>query len=196
MTPSSHAAPAATRGLHILEEKPAAKRAFQEAQGWPAEPRRALLCIPTGVSDALGGALLMEMLPGLLQMPVQIAVLGKGPASYGQKLTELARQHGHRLTIVPDAEQARAAMLLAADMSLFLIDPQALPELDSCRRVGAVPVALRTGALQNYDPNQESGTAFLYDSPTVWHAFAAVVRALETYRFPYDWKTIQKHDLT
>ena len=34
---------------------------------------------------------------------------------------------------------------------------------------------------------------FMFEKITVWHAFAAVVRALETYRFPFDWKTIQKH---
>ena len=40
---------------------------------------------------------------------------------------------------------------------------------------------------------QEDGNAFTYDQLTHWHCFAAAVRAIETYRFPYDFKTIQKH---
>ena len=46
--------------------------------------------------------------------------------------------------------------------------------------------------LQNYNPVQESGTSFLYDKDNHWQCFAAIVRALETFIFPFDWRTIQK----
>ena len=58
---------------------------------------------------------------------------------------------------------------------------------------GAVPIAPRTPSLQNYNPVQESGNAFLYDELTKWHCFGAIVRALETFNFPFDWRTIQRH---
>lgn len=194
MTHSSPAAPAAHVGTQTLDAKQDAKQAFQEQYDWPHEPRRALLCIPTGVSDALGGTLLMELLPGLLQIPIQVAILGKGSSAYGKQLMEWTRKYPHRLVLVPDTNEDRAAMLMAADMALFCFDPSQQAELRSCRLAGAVPIAPRIDQLQNYDPNQESGNAFLFESPTVWHAFAAVVRAVESYRFPYDWKTIQRHD--
>lgn len=178
-----------------LDRKAERKKDFQEQLGWPTESKRALLCIPTGVSDSLGGALLKELLPGLLQMPMQIVVLGKGPASYGTYLSQLAEAFPLRLGIIPHQEHSVASMLAAADMSLFLTDPANVPELRKCLENGAVPVSLQTNALKNYDPNQESGTAFLFEKPTVWHAFAAVIRALETFRFPYDWKTIQKEGM-
>jgi len=198
MTPYPSAAATTKSGselLHILEQKAPAKRALQEELGWPTEPRRALLCFPTGVSDGLGGALLKELLPGLLQIPVQIVILGKGPASYGAYLTEIAAKHNHRLAILPHDDTSLERMLLASDLSLFLVDPSALPELSRCLRSGAVPVAPAMPLLKNYDPNQENGNAFLYEAQTHWQAFAAVVRALETYRFPYDWKTIQKEGM-
>ena len=181
--------------LNIWEQKAPAKCALQEKLGWPTEPRRALLCIPTGVSDSLGGQLLKDVLLGLLQMPVQILILGKGPASYGAYLTDISHKHSHRLAILPHDESSVERMLVASDMSLFFVDPSALSELPRCLQSGAVPIAPAGTILKNYDPNQENGNAFLYESLTHWQAFAAVVRALETYRFPYDWKTIQKEGM-
>lgn len=175
------------------EEKAERKRALQADLGWPEEPRRALLAIPAGVSDRLGGRLLMDVIPGLLELPVSILILGKGSASYGQALLALGKEHRHRLAIIPNGTENVDAMLAAADMALFSTDPADLPELAACIRSGAVPVAPASEALENYNPNQESGTAFLYEKENPWHCFAAVVRALETYRFPFDWRTIQKN---
>lgn len=196
MTSSS---PAADKALahpysaQTLEYKVQNKTALQEELGWTPEPRRALVCIPTGVSEQLGGALLEEVLPGLLELPVQILILGKGSASYGKMLTELAKQHDQRIAIIPNDDKAIRAMFAASDMALFLSNPAALPELQMALAYGAVPVAPEASKLHDYNPNQESGEAFTYSKMTPWHCFAAVVRALETYKFPFDWKTIQRH---
>lgn len=191
MTPST-----AKRGADATEQKIAQKTALQEELGWVAEPRRAMLCIPTGISDALGGALLKELIPGLLSLPIQIVILGKGSASYGEYLTAVASENSDRIAIIANDEASIRKMFAASDMALFLTDATDLPELDAALRYGTVPVCPQTKKVKTYDPNQESGEAFLYDKETVWHAFAGVVRALETYRFPFDWKTIQKHCLS
>lgn len=180
-------------GLQSLELKVQNKTALQEELGWPAEPKRPMLCLPAGVSDKLGGTLLKQILPGLLELPVEILVLGKGGASYGTYLTAIAKEHAHRMAIIPNEERAIRMMFAASDMALFLSDPADMPELENCLRYGAVPVSPKTALLSNYDPNQESGEAFLYEKLNVWHCFGAVVRALETFRFPFDWRTIQKH---
>jgi len=63
-----------------------------------------------------------------------------------------------------------------------------------CLAYGVVPVApADTDGLDNYNPVQESGNAFTYDQPDVWRSFTAIVRAMETFKFPFDWRTIQKH---
>lgn len=53
-----------------------------------------------------------------------------------------------------------------------------------------VPLAER-GEVQQFDPVEEKGNAFLFEGDA-WSLFAALVRAAETYRFPYDWKNILK----
>ncbi len=44
--------------------------------------------------------------------------------------------------------------------------------------------------LEDYHPNTEAGNSFVYSEYNPWSVFMAMVRAFETYRFPYDWKHI------
>lgn len=44
--------------------------------------------------------------------------------------------------------------------------------------------------IKDYNPNTESGNAFVFENANEWEIFAAIVRAVETYKFPYDWKFI------
>ncbi|MBU1446537.1 hypothetical protein KKD70_04735 [Patescibacteria group bacterium] len=58
---------------------------------------------------------------------------------------------------------------------------------------GVVPVTQAFNRdIQDYNPNTESGNAFIYKNVDKWEIFAAVVRALETHKFPYDWKFIKR----
>jgi starch synthase len=196
LSPASDTAIAHRYSAKNLEVKIQNKTALQEELGWPAEPKRAMLCVPAGISEALGGELFTETIQGLLSLPIELVIFGKGSSSYGALCTELAAANPHRVAIVKSTEENQRKMLAAADMALFFTDANGLPELQAALQYGAVPVAPETPALTNYNPNQESGNAFLYEEKTSWLCFAAVVRALETYRFPFDWRTIQKHGMT
>jgi starch synthase len=193
LSPATDTSIARKYGAHSLEDKTQNKIAFQEELGWAAEPKRPIICLPAGMTDALGGALLKELLPGLLSLPVEILIVGKGSAAYGALFTQLAKEQGHRVAIIPDEEDMIRKMYAASDAALFLADPSKQQELRNALSYGAIPVSLPCSVLENYDQNQESGNAFIYEKADVWSAFAAVVRSLETYRFPFDWRTIQKH---
>ena len=193
LTPTSDSTIARRYSIGTLEQKVQNKTALQEQWGWPPEPRRPMLCFPAGMSDALGGALLRDVLPGILTLPLEILVVGNGSAEYGALFTKLSREHGHRVRILPDAAENQSQMLSASDMALFLADPVHLEELSSCLHYGVVPIAPACSALEDYDPVQECGTGFLYQPSGMWQCFAALARAVETYRFPFDWRTIQRH---
>ena len=182
--------------VQSLEQKVANKTALQRELGWPAEPKRALLCLPAGMTNELGGDLLQKVLPGLLALPVELLILGKGSAQYGALFTKLMKEHSHKIAIIQDEEDAIRKMYAAADMALFFSDPTKQPELMQALSYGVIPVAPEATGLEQYDPIQESGYSFLYQDAgdqVVWHAFAALVRAIETHRFPFDWRTIQRH---
>ncbi len=175
-----------------LEQKIKNKTALQEELGWPAEPKRPMICFPAGMSDALGGELFTEIIPGLLSTPVEILILGKGSAEFGAMITKLQKEHRHRIAIIQEKETDVHRMYAAADMALFLAEPPS-KELQICLHYGVVPVSVPADSLENYDPVQEAGNSFLIEGKSAWNAFAAFVRATETYKFPYDWRTIQKH---
>lgn len=181
--------------VKMLSEKPKVKAALQKELGWPAEPRRPMICIPTGMTKGLGGKLFEQLLPGLLSVQVEVLILGKGSSSYGSFITGLAQEQNHRIAIIPNEPEQIERMYKGADMALFLTDAATLPELAECLTHAVIPVAPATKALENYNPVQETGNAFLYETEDVWQCFAAIVRAMETHVFPFDWKTIQKHCL-
>lgn len=177
----------------VLEQKVQHKTALQQKCGWPKEPKRPMLCLPAGMSEALGGALFEDLIPALLSQPLEILVLGKGSAKYGTLCTKLAKEHNHRFHIVPDTEESITQMYAASDMALFVSNAVPEAELLRCLKSGVVPVSPSQKILDDYNPVQETGNAFVYEGADVWRCFAALVRAIETYKFPFDWKTIQRH---
>ncbi len=183
------------RPAGVLELKQEAKAELQESLGWPAEPKRPMICLPAGMSEKLGGKVFEDLLPGLLTLPVELLVVGKGSATYGSLFTKLAKEHRHRVHIVPDKDDTLRGMYSASDMALFLSDPSHCKELPLCLAAGIIPVSLPCDLLEDYDPVQEAGNAFLFETPNAWQCFASLVRAIETYKLPFDWKTIQRHGM-
>lgn len=179
--------------IGTVDQKLQNKTALQKENGWPSEPKRPMLCLPAGMTDKLGGDLLEQLLPGLLSLQMEIVVLGKGSAKYGTLFTQLAKEQSHRVHIIAEQEKDMHEMYAAADMALFLGDTTGMKELTHCLAYGVVPISTRATVLEDYNPVQETGNSFLFDEPTVWHAYASLVRAMETYKFPFDWRTIQRH---
>jgi len=59
-------------------------------------------------------------------------------------------------------------------------------------KMEAVPVLRRSRtAFVGFDAIKETGNAFTYDGETAWHIMEALIRAQETFRFKYDWKTVK-----
>ena len=85
--------------------------------------------------------------------------------------------------------------LAAGDMILL---PEGCSEniTTACHHYGIVPIASTSQPMmRNYDPAQETGNSFLYQQASPWSMFAAVIRALETFKLPYDWQRIQKNGM-
>jgi starch synthase len=176
-----------------IEHKGENKAALQELVNWLVEPKQPIICFPGGTTEALGGELMQEVLPGLLELPVNIVIRGRGSKKYGELFTKIAKTSPHRIAILPDDETNLRKMLAGSDIAMFFATQNEGAELEDALRYGVIPVSLQHEILENYNPVQESGNAFVFDQPTRWQCFASVVRALETFKFPYDWRTIQRH---
>lgn len=179
--------------LKTLDQKVQNKVALQEELGWPKEQNIPVMCIPASITEQSGGEMLEKVLPGIMSQQIQLLVIGKGSSSYGELFTKLAKDKNHRVAIVKDSEEDRRKMYAAADMALFVGDTSEVEALQHCLNYGVVPIAKGCDLLEDYNPVQESGNAFLYEGDTEWHCFAPIVRALETHKFPFDWRTIQRN---
>jgi hypothetical protein len=76
----------------------------------------------------------------------------------------------------------------ACDMAL--LDELNSKRLEQLKEYRLVPLAGK-GVIP-FDPIEEKGNGFAYEPKSSWSLFAALVRAAETYRFPYDWQNIVK----
>lgn len=175
-----------------IEHKMENKAALQEELRWVPDSKQALVCLSAGMSEELGGELLEKLLPGLMELPINLVIRGRGSKKYGELFTKLCKSAPHRVAILPDNEDNVRKILAGCDISLFLSVSDA-ESIDNALRYGTVPVCLPCESLENYNPVQESGNAFVYEEATVWQCFASLVRALETFKFPYDWRTVQRH---
>ncbi len=176
-----------------IEHKADNKASLQEELGWITEPKQPIVCLPTGLTDALGGELLSGVLPGLLELPVSIVIRGRGSKKYGELFTTLTKTAGHRVAIVPDDEVHLRKILAGSDIAIFFSEKDDDGEFENALRYGVVPVTPPHELAENYNPVQESGNSFVYEKSTAWQCFGSLVRALETFKFPYDWRTIQRH---
>jgi len=177
--------------LRTLESKIENKLALQKELGWVSEKKMPLLCIPGGMTDEQGGKRFQEVLEGMLTLDCQVVVRGLGSEHYGKLFTKLEQEYEHRVKIVKDDDVLRRKMYAASDMALFFADET--EELMNCLAYGVIPITPQQKHLSDYNPIQESGNAFIANHETAWGWFAALVRAIETYKLPYDWRTIQKH---
>ncbi len=82
----------------------------------------------------------------------------------------------------------RHKLLEASDMSLIF----SFNDVQEILLNGSVPISPNMEGIMDYDPNRETGNSFVYKENDYWCIFAALIRALETFRFPYDWANIVK----
>lgn len=83
-------------------------------------------------------------------------------------------------------QKEKNKIMKAAD---FIVDFTS--DVVSILKAGCIPIALQNGdSTVDYNPLQEKGNGFYFKNPTKWEVFATIVRALETYKFPFDWENL------
>ena len=110
---------------------------------------------------------------------------------------------------LPERYSGKAAVHLAYDEALphlvyggadvILIpskfEPSGLTQMEAMR-YGSVPLVRKTGGLadsvEDYNPRTRAGTGFVFEGFDHYAFFGAVVRALETYKYPKYWQGIQQ----
>jgi len=170
----------------LLEEKKAAKKHLFDAC-WPDANLKQPLVIIFTTKEKSNHEVVFKLLEGMLVLPLRVLVVSE------EEPGEHAKKHsGKVMWFNPEnGKNARKLdqWLMAADMAIVFDEKMAT--LNVLFDKGVVPIAHeKSPLLANYHPNEETGNSFTYADKNPWGVFAALVRACETFHFPYDWQHI------
>jgi hypothetical protein len=188
----------------LLDGKKSAKKevycGFSDAKGCDVNSPLLLIFATdlNGEKELIEREVLFKFLEGLRVLNLRVVIVDTQQQSDIQNLSELGSYiKNHIIWYNPKTDNSGRGreekeidrLLLAADLALVFNHHLELVHL--LMNYGIVIIGDdKSPLLENYKPNEESGNAFLFSKKGHWDIFAALVRALETYKFPYDWKHI------
>ncbi|MDO8207829.1 MAG: glycogen synthase GlgA [Gallionella sp.] len=178
------------------------KQALQSRMGLEVNPDVPLLAVVSRLTHQKGLDLLLEIVPRLLELPVQLVILGSGESSMQQTARDLAQEYPGKIAAMIGFDEGLSHQIEAgADMFIMpsRFEPCGLNQFYS-QRYGTPPIVHNTGGLADsvVDCNQDTlrdGTAsgFVFSGMTTDNLFAAIQRAVELYRDERKWKALRRN---
>ncbi|HEY8477591.1 MAG TPA: glycogen synthase GlgA [Chloroflexota bacterium] len=193
---------AANFDQHRLDRRRQNKVAVQREVGLPEAPEVPLMGMVSRLADQKGFDILGDVVDHILDLGVQFVLLGTGEQHYHDLFRKIAAAYPRQAAVSLTFDLALAQRIYGG-CDLFLMpsryEPCGLGQMIAMR-YGAVPVVRKTGGLadtvQDWDPAAGRGTGFVFERYDRWALFTAVVRALETLRYPDVWRRIQRNGMS
>jgi starch synthase len=193
--PASDPHLAAAYSVDDLEPRARCTTALRREVGLPAESRRPLAAVVGRLLDRKGLDILAPSLEHLMDMGLEVVVMGYGEDHYHAFLQALARRRPDRLSLQLGYRMDLAHRIMAgADLLLMpsRYEPCGLHQMQAMR-YGAVPVVRATGGLEDTvaDHTGDSpGTGFKFREFTSAALLSTVSRALECHQQPAEWRGV------
>ena len=131
--------------------------------------------------DAHIHAILNAIIDGLSAVGLQLAVVAPCDHERLSQWKKAQEKYPKWIKLI-GKEEAKSDVF-----DIAVLESLTIERLKELREQRMVPVAEK--GVSTFDPVEEKGNGFLYhENP--WSLFAALVRAQETYRFPYDWDNL------
>lgn len=182
--------------------KAANKEVLQARMGLDISPDVPLLGVVSRFTHQKGLDLLLEIAPRLVELPVQLAMLGTGEAKLQDAARELSQRHPGRIGVhVGFSEELSHVIEAGADMFVMpsRFEPCGLNQLYS-QRYGTPPIVHATGGLvdsvvDTTEQTLKDGTAsgFVFSGMSADNLFAVIQRAAGLYRDRKRWKALCKN---
>lgn len=158
-----------------------------------------LIGMVTRLTNQKGMDIIMEVIEELLQLDIQMVILGTGDWKYENALTELSRRFSTKLAVVINFSRDIASKIYGgADMFLMpsRFEPCGLSQLIAMR-YGNVPIVRETGGLKDtvipYNAENGEGTGFTFKSYNAYDMLDAIKRALAVYADKKEWQSLMKN---
>src|SRR5438874_11974007 len=163
------------------------------------DSNRPLCAIVSRFYDVKGFDLIEQAMPELVQLGLQIVVIGTGDRRYEDMFRRWASELPRQVAVAIGFDASLAQRIYAGADMLWMpsrFEPGGLAQLIALR-YGTIPVVRATGGLadtiRDYDPVAQSGIGFRFGPYDAWQFFAAVVRAAENFRHPTEWAWLVQH---
>lgn len=191
----------ANYGIDDLDRRRLNKAALQRSFGLEQNPDLALLASVGRMVQQKGIDLVIELLPRLMQLPLQIALVGTGEARYERLLARWNRLYPERFAVKIGYNEAQAH-LVEAGADLFLMpsrfEPCGLNQMYS-QRYGALPIVRRVGGLADTVEDatpaslaRGTATGLVFRDATAASLFEAIRRGLLLYADRTAWRKLQE----
>jgi starch synthase len=188
---------AAHYDLHDLSGKVECKRALQREAGLSEDAHIPLIGAISRLTDQKGFDLIAQIIDPLVRhTPLQFVLLGTGEQRYHDLFTQIHQRYPDRVQVFLTFN-APLAQKIYAGSDMFLMpsrfEPCGLGQLIAMR-YGSIPIVRATGGLadtvQDFDPETGAGNGFSFKAYDPFALFAAIIRALENYRYKETWRRL------
>ncbi|HVH63816.1 MAG TPA: glycogen/starch synthase [Candidatus Dormibacteraeota bacterium] len=187
---------------HYSVEAPqnkALNRAALRAELGLEDVNRPVCAVVSRFYDVKGLDLIEQAMPELVQLGIQVVVMGTGDRRYEDMFRRWAGELPHQVAAIIGFDPTLAQRIYAGADMLWMpsrYEPGGLAQLIALR-YGTIPIVRATGGLadtiRDYDPVAQKGNGFRFTPYDPWQFFAAVVRATETFRHPAVWSWLVQH---
>ncbi|MCL4316589.1 MAG: glycogen synthase GlgA [Gammaproteobacteria bacterium] len=182
-----------------LAHKAANKQWLQQHCALPVQERIPLIGMVGRLVEQKGIDMLLAALPQLVQLPLQLVLLGSGARPFEDALQDWARRYPQRLSVhIGYSEELAHRIEAGSDMFLMpsRFEPCGLNQLYSLR-YGTVPIVRRTGGLADtvLDASadhlkQGRATGIVFSEEGGAALLHAVRRALDLFSHPPTWRAL------
>ncbi len=184
-----------------IKGKAANKQALQQRFGLPIAPKTPLFAHVGRLVEQKGIDLVLDILPLLMQRPLQLVMLGSGQPMLEAALRTAQAEYPDKLGVEIGYDETLAHRIEAgADVFLMpsRFEPCGLNQIYSLR-YGTLPVVRRTGGLADTvvdvtyaTLDSGSATGFLFNSATPAALLATIDRVLSLYAQRMSWTRVVK----
>ena len=188
-------------GADSLEKKAANKRALKERLGLHGSENVPLAAIVSRLAHQKGIDVIVDAMPQLARIPVQVAIVGSGEHALVESIRQAQHRHPDHLGSFIGFDE-KLAHLVEAGADMFLMpsryEPCVMKQMYS-QRYGTPPIAHATGGLLDTivddGPDPSADTGFLMSELTVKALVEAVEGAVAAHRDRAHWTRLQKNGM-
>ena len=174
--------------IEDMSGKAADKAALQRMMGLREDPNTPVMAIVSRLVSHKGLDLICEVLHDMMELPMQLVILGKGDQKYEEFFSWAAQQYHGRMAVCLDYNEA-LSMAIYSGADLFLMpsksEPCGLSQMIAMR-YGTVPIVRETGGLKDtvhaYEAWRDSGNGFSFANYASSDMLHVIREAVELYK--------------